>query len=179
MLWIPLSLLIALMFAIGNISISMIAHYQFRARYLQAPGATLGNLIPSIILSFYERFSISSEKSLENPELDPEPNNEIETVNHTYYNWFRELYFKEPLINDFEGKKTIHWERVFVSIVLVLLSMFQIWFFFESYYYASLARLNNGIIMALYSLKPIYTSILFYIVFKQKLQKFEFFGIGL
>ena len=38
LLWVPLSCLVAIFFAIGNNIVSLLAHYGFKAREIQAPG---------------------------------------------------------------------------------------------------------------------------------------------
>ena len=46
-----------------------------------------------------------------------------------------------------------------------------------SYHYAVLASLNVGVLMSTYALKPIITSISFYLLYDQKLKNFEIIGI--
>ena len=175
LVWVPLSLIVAIIYAVGNTTVSYISHYQFKARYLQSPGNIIGNLIPLIALTYSERFGtriVNEDYELLNHE------NQINSQK-TYFRWLRDLYYVNE--QDENGKTTSKfiWVRLKLSVVFFIIITTQVTLFFMSYNYASKANLNNGIIMALYSLKPIYTSIMFYWIFNQSLKWFEFIGIGL
>ena len=175
LVWVPLSLLVAIIYAVGNITISYISHYEFKARYLQAPGNTIGNLIPLMILTYNERFGNKMETK-QNQQVEHE--NQVKSQD-TYFRWLRDLYYVDEQDENGNVTSKFIWARLWLSVSLMIIASITITLFFMSYNYASKANLNNGIIMALYSLKPIYTSILFYWVFSQSLKWFEFIGIGL
>ena len=81
--------------------------------------------------------------------------------------------------HDFKPRYAIRWNRVVVTLVLCTINVLQYWTFILGYKYASLAGVNNGILMSLYSIKSIFSSVCFYIFFKQSLKLFEIFGIAM
>ena len=152
--WVPLSLMVAVLYAVGNVSSSAIAKYRLKARALQSIGTIVGNLTPLILVSIYDR---AEDKSV--PRLK----------------WFYDIYFyraKNSNGETIENKWTnkLYWERVRASMIMMLHGAFVQYFFFLSYNWANIAGLNNGVLMSLYSVKPIITSIMFYIVFNQTLK---------
>lgn len=157
-IWVPLSLCVALFYAIGNNITSLISHFGFKARAIQAPGSTASNFLALLMISIYDR-------------------------HNGWFNWWKVIYLKpiplsEQSDSDNDTKfKGILWERVILTVVIACLSTFSYWMFTLSYYYATLANLNNGVIMAVYSLKPLISSVAFYFLFAQSLKKFEILGI--
>ena len=100
------------------------------------------------------------------------------------FKWFYDIYFKRSFDQNgkiIENKWTykIHWKRVQGSGIIILNSIFGVYFYFMAYKWAIMAGLNTGVLMSLYSIKPIFTSILFYIVFRQTLKWFEVIGVAL
>jgi hypothetical protein len=180
MVWAPLSWLIAVLYAFDNNIVSYLSHYGFSAREIQAPGAFFANIIVLVMISIYDR-------------------------KKGYLNWFYEIYWRqdqadlsveEPTVATSAEKITMHchsdinvewntpkpalnWPRIWLTLFIILWEILEYWLFTLSYYYATLANLNNGVIMTMYALKPIISSVLFHFLFKQKLQKFEVVGIGL
>mmetsp|Transcript_21230 Transcript_21230/g.18846 ORF Transcript_21230/g.18846 Transcript_21230/m.18846 type:complete len:238 (+) Transcript_21230:13-726(+) len=161
-IWIPLSLLIAIIYAVGNVSSSVIAKYKLRARALQSIGTIIGNITPLLIISFKDN------KTKNSPKLK----------------WFYNIYFHREVNTEgeiLENKWTnkIYWERVRGSSIVIFNGVFVLYFFFLSYNWANIAGLNNGVLMSLYALKPILISIMFYFAFGQTLKRAEVVGIGL
>jgi drug/metabolite transporter (DMT)-like permease len=96
----------------------------------------------------------------------------------SYFGWIHAIFFyKVETEHDEKPQYRIHWKRVNLTIALGIQSVFQRWLFYESYYFATLANMNNGVLMAVYSTKAIFTSILFYTFFHQALKKFEIIGV--
>lgn len=98
--------------------------------------------------------------------------------------WFYDIYLERVESGDgeiVENKWTnqLQWERVKGSYVIIFNSVFGIYFFFLGYNWANMGGLNTGVLMSVYSIKPIFMSILFYAVFRQTLKWFEFIGISL
>ena len=170
MLWVPLSCLIAVLFAVENNIVSLISHYGFHSRTIQAPGSLLANFTALVLISYHDR-----EKG--------------------YFSWFHTIYFTDISETESDNKDhveemqeveservvkpryTLNWTRIYVTLIMCILAIFQYWIFTLSYYYASLANLNNGVIMSLFALKPIINSFAFHFCFSQKLHKFEIVGV--
>ena len=173
-IWIPLSCLVAVIYACGNTSSSVIAKYGLKARALQSIGNVIGNLFPLIFISYYGKYGSIKLK------VDRK-DGQIKTP---LLKWFNNIYFKRAIDQDgeiIENKWTneIHWKRVQGSFIISFMSVFSFYFFIMGYKMANIAGLNTGVLMSLFSLKPILTSILFYLVFHQTLKLFEIFGISL
>ena len=166
LIWVPLSLVVAVLFAISNNITSLLSHYQFKAREIQAPGSLFANLIALFIISCKEK-------------------------RNGYLDWFYNIYYanqeetQELITNEKDisedkkqdGGASIVWIRVWITLLMSTLTILQYWAFTVSYHYASLANLNNGVIMALYTFKPLLNSVAFHFLFNQKLQNFEIIGI--
>lgn len=64
-----------------------------------------------------------------------------------------------------------------MMILFGVLDLLVYWFFIKSYQLAHYAHLNQGILMSIFSLLPIFMSISFFIFFQQHLKKIEILGI--
>ncbi|CAI2371731.1 unnamed protein product [Moneuplotes crassus] len=148
--WVPLSILAAIVFAVGNTLVSPIAKFKYWTRAIQAPGSVLGCIVLLTIVTIFDR-------RRGNP------------------NWFKGIYFKHP----HRGLKNqgIRYPRVILTIGCVLVLPIQFYSFTMSYFYASKAGMNDGIIMAICIFKPIINSIAFRLLYNQKLRYFEIIGI--
>lgn len=180
-IWVPLSLLVAVIYAFGNITNSVIAKYQIKARYLQSPGSIVGNGFPLVFTSIYDKYYGYKNNDW---------GEDIRSEDISYFKWFYDIFFykvnicTESIYCDTGARPVtprykIYWSRVLVAFILGILGVLQQWTFFLSYDYASRAHLNNGVLMSVFSIKPILNSITFYLFFKQKLKLYEVFGIVL
>ena len=142
--WISLSIIIALMFACGNIVLSYLSGYGFRVLELESPSGTITNLLTLAIISYYYKCK-SKEDNSEGSSLD----------------WFYQIFLKNYSADKVEMKRrnySIYWTRIFVLIVVLALHIIQHWTFIISYQYATMANLNNGIVMTVLASKPIFSS---------------------
>ena len=149
--WVPLSIVSAIMFAVGNAIITSLSKFTYKTRLVMAPGGVLASLTLLTIVSIHERY-------------------------HGHSNWFKKLYLKNPHHGRFERKNFLC-SRLFFTIFMVVSLPIQFFAFTMSYYYATKAGMNNGIIMAIYTLKPIINALAFRVLYKQHLRKFEIVGI--
>ena len=67
--------------------------------------------------------------------------------------------------------------RLLVLALFGAIDLVVYWFFVKAYQLAHYARLNQGILMSIFSLLPILMSISFYFFFKERLKKIEILGI--
>ncbi|CAI2373090.1 unnamed protein product [Moneuplotes crassus] len=169
-IWISLSLLVAVIYAISNISISIVAKFRIKAIALQAYGRVIGNIIPIIVVCWQEKNKKRSERKIGDEGV--------------YFGWFKNIYYKRmrdgngDLVEN-QWTNELHWDRIRGSILIGVLSTVSYAAFLLAYDWANTAGLNNGVMMSLYSMKPIFTSVLFYVFFRQTLKWFEIVAIGL
>ena len=163
--WISLSLFVALTFAFGNSILSLLSKYQFHVLELESPSGWATNLISLLIIMY-----INKSKELE----DSSNQNEISFFDSIY-----QIYYYGYDVNIPEQKVSIHWSRIFLTFLVALLHILQHWVFILGYYYASLANLNNGIVMTILASKPFFSSVAFYFLFNQRLEKFELIAMGI
>ncbi|CAI2371926.1 unnamed protein product [Moneuplotes crassus] len=90
-------------------------------------------------------------------------------------NWFKRLYFEHP--HHSLKSQRFRYPRVALTVGCVIVLPIQFYAFTMSYFYANKAGMNNGIIMAIYTLKPIFNAIAFRFLYHQKLRYFEIIGI--
>ena len=164
--WISLSIFVALIFAWGNIILSYLSKYGFRIQELESPSGTVTNLFTLIAISYY------SKSNFINKDI------EGQVVSRNRLDWLYQIFIKDYSPN--EGLKphlSIYWTRVFVLIFVAIVHVLQHWTFIISYQYATLANLNNGIVMTVLASKPVFSSVSFYFLFKQRLERFELIGV--
>lgn len=173
-IWVPLSLLVACIYAISNTTISVIAHYRIKARFLQSPGSIVGNGVALALTAYYEKYY---------GYLDYDNSKHLQPHDISYFKWFYDIYLYEVSdLTDAENNSKIlkvHWYRVLISVILGITMVCQNYLQFVSYDFASMAHLNNGVLMSIFAVRPILLSILFFILFNQTLKSFEIVGIGL
>lgn len=128
-IWISLSLVVAMWFACGNIIISYIVHYGIRSRFLQSPGNIVGNSLPLIIITFNERFG-KTQSTQRSGSRELLIDNSIDKSDKTWFNWLRELYFTKEI--DKNGKEHTIWfkKRVLATCLLVILDWIATLIFF-------------------------------------------------
>jgi hypothetical protein len=166
--YIPLSIFAALLLAVGNVTVTVISKYRFRARYMQAPGALIANVVSLVIVSIRDKRNSGGK-------ADPKTGKK-ETG--SYFKWFTDVYFQYHDSKDGKTQKLkIYWPRVIVTLFLGFQSMIQRYLVASGYYYGSEANINNGVLTCVYSMKSIFSSIIFFVMFGQRLLKLELFGI--
>ncbi|CAI2373320.1 unnamed protein product [Moneuplotes crassus] len=158
-IWVPLSLVIAFFYAIGNVLISSISTYRFKAIALMSIGRAIGNLIPLFIISFSPTPSTSSPPSFSNSRVG--------------LKWFYDIFYYSAG----ERRNEVQWGRVGVGVVMWVLGTIYPFFFVISYSFAGLANLNTGVLMSIYAMKPVLSSIMFYFIFNQTLKAYELVAI--
>jgi hypothetical protein len=166
--WVPLSIMTALLLAVGNLTVSFISKYRFKARYMQSPGALIGNSLALIIVSYRDKKKASSQ-------IDPKTGKKVEV---SYFKWFNDAYYRKVETKDGGSScYRLYWPTIIVSIFLGMQSSIQRYLLASGYHYGSLANINNGVLTSIYSMKSIFSSIIFFMVFGQSLKRFELFGI--
>ncbi|CAI2371868.1 unnamed protein product [Moneuplotes crassus] len=148
--WIPLSILTAILFASGNAMVSSLAKFTYLTRVIQGPGSVL---CCGVLLTMVSIFDHRRGKP----------------------NWFKRLYFEHP--HHSLKNQGIRYPRVALTVGCVIVLAIQFYAFVMSYYYANKAGINNGIIMAIYTTKPIFNAFAFRFLYHQKLRYFEIIGI--
>lgn len=101
----------------------------------------------------------------------------MEHKTKTYLNWVHELYYTEIQDENNQTFEKFNWGRGVTTIIVIMINLARKVTFIESYYYGTLAELNSGVLMCVYSLKPLFSSLSFYMFFNQKLYSFEILGI--
>ncbi|CAI2372791.1 unnamed protein product [Moneuplotes crassus] len=165
-IWVPLSLVVAVLYAVANISVSYIAQYRQKAIALQAVGSLIGNLIPLIAISIYSK---KREK-------------DQHQQTGGYLKWLYDVFLFRKIDGDGnyvpnQWTTQIQWKRVVVSACLLLFGFISYLIFILSYSFAGIAHLNTGVLMSIYSVKPVVSSIIFFLVFKQALKSYEFIAM--
>lgn len=133
-------------------------------------GGIIGNLIPLILTSYHSKSEIKEYTVIDSDE-------EI-YQSRSYFSWITDIFYHDPTF-DSRGNKVqkLNTSRVLVTAILGLQSLFQRWTFYESYYYAALSNLNNGVLMSIFCGKAVISSVLFYIFFSQTLHQVEIVGV--
>jgi hypothetical protein len=167
--WMLLSVAVAVFLSIANITISFISRHRFKARHLQSFGGVTGNLIAIGITSY-------KDKHRKTDKIDHKTGKKVQG---SYFQWFKDAYIVVDRIEGKEQTTRIHWTRVSVSILLALQSTLQRYIFASAYYFASLADINHGVLTSINCMKPIFSSLIFYMLFSQSLRVFEMFAIFL
>lgn len=166
-IWVPLACVAGLFIAIANVIVSYISKYGFKARYLQAPGGIIAYIMLLVRESYYDKYGTSTEPA-ENPQ------------ERSYFTWYYDImYYKPNTKGNPSDEYKLHWTRIKVLVILGGIGLLNRFAFIESYYFATLAEMNTGILMSIYCTKAIISSILFYFFFKQALKWFEIVGIAL
>ena len=68
--------------------------------------------------------------------------------------------------------------RIYATIVICFLELVNTFLIFESYYLISSTKVNTGVITTLFCLRIAFISIWFYYLFEQKLNLFDYVGMG-
>ncbi|CAI2372527.1 unnamed protein product [Moneuplotes crassus] len=165
-IWVPLSLVVAVLFAVANISVSYIASYRQKAIALQSVGSLIGNLIPLIVVSIYSKKQDKGQYQ----------------QTGGYFKWFYNIFLFRKIDTDGnyvanQWTTRIQWKRVAVSVCLLLLWFVSYLIFIISYSFAGIVHLNTGVLMSIYSVKPVVSSIIFFFLFKQALKSYEFIAM--
>jgi hypothetical protein len=140
-LWIPLSLLMAVLFTINNEMKSWISKYNNDAIILQTPGSFLVCLLLVFSYSIQSKFGLSSQKD------------NFETVNERFYfGWFYDMYHSKDGFKNYSGhqdEKTrylLKKSRIWATVMVVALEIIVTLLFFKSFFHAREAGINSGII---------------------------------
>lgn len=174
MIWITLSCVAALLWAVWNIWLAWISKYQYRAAFLTGPGNLICNISLLSIVSFNDRSKwrspdISTPSTMENLSA---------THSDSYFNWFYDLYYTTVERSD-RIVSIPNYERILATFLIILVS-FSIYFaLVEAYYFSLLADLNSGVMTSIFSLKSVLSSISFFVFYGQKLYCFELIAIAL
>lgn len=185
-IWVPLSLFIAVIYAIANNLASYLSHYGFKLRYIMAPGSLFANVLALMAISHsnfiqHEQVANSDDYSLTNIRRG-KSGFDLEIL----FDWFYDIYFHVEVElhqkasdegPEIKHKYYVKWKRVYATIILCILNVLQYWAFTEGYYYATLADVNSGVIMSMYSIKPVLSGLCFYFFFNQTLSIYEIIGI--
>ncbi|CAI2371663.1 unnamed protein product [Moneuplotes crassus] len=160
--WVPVSLLIAVIFAVANVCVSTISRHGSKGIALQGFGNLVGNLVPLVLVSNSNKKELDDNKKPAG----------------SYLKWFYNIYFFRKMDskgNYLENKWTgsVQWKRVVLSVILLVFSQIVTIVFIYSYKFAGQANFNTGVLMSVYSLKPAITSIVFFLAFKQTLKMHE------
>lgn len=166
--YIPLSIFAALLLAIGNVTVTVISKYRFRARYMQSPGALIANGASLVIVGLRDKRETTGK-------INPKTGKREQG---SYFKWFTDVYFQYVDSEDGKTQKLkIYWPRVIVTLFLGFQSTIQRYLVASGYYYGSEANINNGVLTCVYSMKSIFSSIIFFVMFGQRLLKLELIGI--
>ncbi|CAI2371632.1 unnamed protein product [Moneuplotes crassus] len=165
--WVPLSFIVGVCYAGGNICIAYISKYGLKTAGMQGIGGIFGNLAPLVFLSFQIRY-----------EKAPERSDSVEHRKNPWYKWLFDIYLhrkvdeaERVIENQWESK--IQYKRVFSSGLILLFCFLSYGSFFASYYCAVIGNLNTGILTSLTALRAIQTSIAFYFIFNQTMKWYE------
>lgn len=179
-LWIPLSLCVALFFAVNNEIKSYIANYHFYAMLMQAPASFLSAIVMSCILSFKHKFSKKKEEPTIGLTMGDDP---VQTERESYITWFYDIFYVKECTEHSEGARVapvnykLSWRRIYATIAICALEIVAIFCQFQSYYFAKLAHFNTGVLTSLFAVKIILITGVFAVLFHQRLKFYDYVGI--
>jgi drug/metabolite transporter (DMT)-like permease len=162
LVWIPMSLSIAVLIAVNNEIKSSISHFHFNARLLQTPGSLIANFTTIFLIKLWDREDEENKPLLKSNEsantacTDLE-SREVISKAQTYYQLVK--------------------ANLLIILLLILMNIVNYWATIESLFYAGEANVNTGVVVSMFSLKPIMSACLFYLWFNQKLKLFDIWGI--
>lgn len=149
--WLPLALFAGVLYAIVNIVKMELSKYGFSARYLQAPGSLIANMITLTSISIDCKFKA---KGTEDPKAKES----------SYFDWFWEI------LSTNSNKSKVDVSKVLAICTLITINIFGYWAVIESYKIATRININTGILTSLFVFKPVITSVLFFLIFGQRLK---------
>ena len=154
------------------------SHYHFNARFLQAPGTFITNLFVFCYLTFFS--NNSAESGLINTADDV-----TESTERSFsFEWITNIFY-ENIKSDSNVEnspvqiKILNKSKWWAFVVQIILNIITFWLQVESLYFATQSNVNSGVIMSLFSLKPIISFLLFYIAFGSTISKIEVVGMSI
>ena len=170
------------------------SHYHFYARFLQAPGTFIINIIILAVISrkselkrrelikitnasFEGISSVSERQSL----------NAVGNIQERDYlfdwRWLIDIFYdkigSESTEVNSQPKYKLNLTKVWVFILQISLNVLVFWAQVESFYFAGEWKENIGVIMSLFSIKPIITFIIFYFAVGSTVNLIEGIGMGI
>ncbi|CAI2371820.1 unnamed protein product [Moneuplotes crassus] len=162
--WMTLSIATGVLLACANICILYNAKYKIKAVGMTAFGATVGNFIPLVVIMFRER---SNQK-----------NDSCSSARTPWFKWFYDIYYLRS--KDNEGRvipnkweSSLHYRRIVGTVLIILAHLINHVTFILAYHYAEVGNLNSGVLSSLTVTRVFFTSILFYILFRQTVKNYE------
>lgn len=187
LVWVPLSLFIAVILAISNNLACYLSDYGFKLRYLMSPGWLFANVLALFVISHNDWVEFDKKYISNNSDASEEDPGVEKIDQKQLFNWFYNIYFRKRIEvikqrtkkqkREVKTKLTIRWARVWVTFILCILNVLQYWIFIEGYYMAKQVNLNSGVIMSLTCIKPLLTAFVFYFMFNQRVSIYHFLGI--
>ena len=127
MVWVPLSLFIAIIYAIGNVVASHLSDYGFNLRSVMSPGSLLANVIALAWIG-YSKYSEPKDVPMSDDSTQCDLNSDSKKLSlRVLFYWFYDIYYFETLEvvgeDSEEGRNIVRttrvrWNRVWITLVL-------------------------------------------------------------
>ena len=127
-------------------------------------------------------FSFWAKTNTDESNLIDEDNQTIHNENRSYFSWISDIFYVNTSIDSSTEdppvqRKTINKSKIFAFLAQIILNIITFWLQIESLYFAKLWNVNAGVIMSLFSMKPILSFLLFYFTFGYTISRIETYGM--